>query len=503
MKAQFLGVLIAGLCLTPLQRIEAETIRLAASTPMPSYADPLVIDSGNGVIPAVFDALTIVDDDGRLLPSLAIGWNAVDDTTWHFQLRPDIRFSNGMPLDAALVAEYLSFLAAPDSLIFPIARETDSIVSARALDALTVEVSTRQSDAVLARKLSRIPIFPLSVWKEMGRTEFSKAPVGTGPYVISEWGAGGASGVTITQAGTSWRKIEQVETVEYIILTDPSSRLQSLLSDAVDIAAAIDVDSIPTAEAAGYRIRAQLGPMVLALAFHNCGEAGAAMKDLRVRKALTIGVDRQRIVESLMGSDESLIRQGGTPGILGYSTTLDPFDFDPEGAKVLLSEAGYAGDEPLVVGVFTGQFASDTLMYQLVAQYWSDIGVRSEIRRLAFPEYIRRMESMDWEGIDAMSAVWSHYQLGDVSRSLKRFAGAHPAPFFCAPELVDEVLATDAVLDEAERDAQLQSLMARLHDQVPSLPLVQYVSVVGHSPRLVEYTSRTGAILFEQMQLRD
>ncbi len=502
MNARLLSLFLIALCSLAPQS-GAETIRLAASTPMPSYADPLAIDSGNGLIPAIFDSLTVVDDDGTLTPSLALRWELVNATTWHFQLRPGVVFSNGVTLDAEIVADFLNFLASPEALIYPVVREADTIEGVRALGPLTIEVTTRRPDAVLARKLSRIPIIPIDVWKEMGRTEFSKAPVGTGPYVVDQWGAGGASGVTLTGAEGSWRRPKDVDTVEYVVLTDPSARLQSLLSNSVDISIAIDLDSISTVEEAGYRVRTQLGSIVLALALRNCDGARPVMQDVRVRQALTLAVDRRSIIESLMGSDEALIRQGGTPGLLGYNPDLAPLDFDPERAKALLNDAGFNYDDPLVVGVFTGQFLSDALIYQLVAQYWSAVGVKSEIRRLAFPEYIRRFESGDWDGIDIMSAVWSHYQLGDVSRSLKRYAGAHAAPLFCAPELVDDVFATDSETNEERRDQKLQDLMARLHNQVPSIPLARYVSVTAHSPRIVEFRSRTGAILFERIRVEE
>ena len=502
MKTRLLSIFLLGVCgLTPLHP-KAESVRLAASTPMPSYADPFAIDSGVGVIPAIFDALTLVDNDGTLQPALAMSWDIVNETTWQFQLRPGVAFSNGIPLDAEVVADQLNFLASPDALIFPIVSEVGTIESARALSPLTVEVVTRQPDAVLARKLSRIPIVPMDVWAEMGRTEFSKAPIGTGPYKIDRWGAGGASGVTMSRSERSWRQVEDVETVEYVILTDPSSRLQSLLSESVDISIAIDLDSIPAVEAAGYRVRTQLGPMVLALVFRNCAGANPLIKDVRVREALTVAVDRRRIIENLMGSGEPFVFQGGTPGVLGFNPALNSFDFNPERARALLRDAGFNSNKPLVVGVFTGQFLSDALIYQLVAQYWSAVGVQTEVRRMAFPEYIRRFESGDWEGIDLMSAVWSHYQLGDVSRSLKRFSGAHSAPLFCAPELVEDVIATDSEINEITRGEKLEGLMERLHNQIPSLPLVQYVSVSAYGPRIVEYKSRTGAILFEQMRLR-
>ena len=483
--------------------IAAQSVRLAASTPFSSYADPLAVDPGNGLIPAIFDALTIIERDGSIQPALAESWTATSDTTWQFRLRPGLIFHDGSPVNADVVSEYLAFLIEPESAAFFIATEVQSIVGVRKVDALTVDISTRQPDAILPRKLSRVPVLPLRIWREMGRLNFARAPVGTGPYKVAEWDNGGVSGATLTAVDTSWRPATQIRRVKYVVLPDPTTRLQSLLSGGVDIANSIDADAIPTVEAAGFRVSVQPGPINLAIAFHNCGAGDTPSKDLRVRQALAFSVDRQRIAEHLMSGITSVAAQGGTPGVFGYNADIEPYPFDPNAARTLLDSAGYDYDRKFVVAVFTGQFPSDALIFQQVAQDWTAIGVDVEFRRMAMPEYVRRLQAVEWDGIDAISAIWSHFQLGDISRALKQFSGAYHAPYFCSSELAAEVEATDAELDENTRKEKLQNLMARLHDLVPSLPLVQYVSVNALSPRVAEFKSRTGAILFEQMQIRD
>ncbi len=488
------------LCFAPIGG-SAETVRLAASTPLSSYADPLALDSGNGIIRSVFDGLTIIGSGGVVEPALALSWKATSDTTWEFKLRPDVQFHNGLPFTADTAVEFLNFLIEPESFAFPIAVEAQSIEGVRKLDPLTIEISTRNPDPVLPRKLSRIKMIPMQDWRERGRTAFSRQPVGTGPYSILEWDRGGSSGVVMTGAQNSWRPPEQIDRVEYIILSDASSRLQSLLSGAVDIANAIDPDAIPVVEASGYTVHRQLGPIVLAIAFHNCGDTSSPVTDIRVRRALAMAVDKKRIVEQLLSNTTEVADQGGVPGVFGYNPEIQPYPYDPDAARSLLTEAGFGQGLDLVIGLFSGQFPADTLIFQQMAQDWAAIGVDAELRRFAFPEFNRRATAADWEGIDAFSVPWSYYQHGEVSRTLKRFAGDYAGPYFCAPELLDDIAASDIEMDEQTREAMLQDLMARLHDLVPSLPLVRYVSINGLSPRVPEFKSNTGAILFGEMRV--
>ena len=449
----------------------------------------------------MFDGLTSLGSDGGVQPALALSWKTTSDTTWEFELRPDVEFHNGLLFTADTVVENLTFLIQPESFAYPNAVEAESINGVRKLGPLTIEITTRNPDPVLLRKLSRLKMIPMQIWREMGRTAFSRQPVGTGPYSILEWSRGGSSGVVMTGAQNSWRPPEQIDRVEYVILSDASSRMQSLLSGAVDIANAIDPDAIPVVEAAGFTVHRQLGPVVLAIAFHNCGERSSPVTDIRVRRALAMSVNKKRIVERLLDNTTVVADQGGVPGVYGYNPDIQPYPFDPDAARALLADAGFGEGLDLVVGLFSGQFPADTLIFQQMAQDWTAIGVNAELRRFAFPEFNRRAIAAEWDGIDAISVPWSYYQHGEVSRVLKRFAGDYVGPYFCAPELLDDIAAADVEMDEQVREKMLQDLMARLHDLVPSLPLVQYVSINGLSPRVPEFKSNTGAILFGEMRV--
>lgn len=479
--------------------VNAETLRLAAATSFLSYADPMMLDPGTGIIPSVFDGLTMVNQDGTVGPALAVSWTNTSETTWVFRLRPNVVFNDGSSFTADSVVDLLTFLSAPGAIAYPIAAEAKSISSVRKLDALSVEITTHRADGVLPRKISRIPMIPLNVWSELGRTAFSRQPVGTGPYKIEKWGRAGSSSVTMVGVETSWRAPDQIDRVEYVILPDPAARLQSLMSDAVDIAINIDPDSIPYLEGAGYTVQFQPGPINLALAFHNCGDTSSPITDRRVRVALNMAVDKKNIVDNLLSGTTEVATQGATPGVLGYNSSIKPYPYDPATARSLLEEAGYGDGLELVVGLFSGQFPLDSSIFLQVAQDWAAIGVQAELRPLAYTEYIRRAQAADWEGVDVISAVWSHFQYGDVSRALKRFAGDHAGPYFCAPELLDDIADSDTELDAQARQVLLEDLMARIHDMAPSLPLVRYGGINALSPRVPEFKSRTGAPQFERM----
>ena len=103
---------------------------------------------------AIFDNLTRVDGEGRVQPSLAVSWQALDSLTWRFRLREGVRFSNGEPFDGAAVAATISYITSEGAAGQSVAREFRGVKGARVIDRLTVEISTRVPMLVLPAKLA-------------------------------------------------------------------------------------------------------------------------------------------------------------------------------------------------------------------------------------------------------------------------------------------------------------------------------------------------------------
>ncbi len=270
-----LWITLAVLASSASGGVAAVTVRLAASTPLSAFADPLGLDTGTGILPTIMDGLTRIGPDGAVEPALAVSWRAESDTRWVFEIRPNVVFSDGTPCDAAAVAAYVNLLAGPDGRSAPIASEVDGIVGARALGPLTVEITTRAKDARLPRKLKRAHIFSTKAFAVMGRVAFAKSPIGTGPYRATAWAMGGSS-VTLVGVPTSWRAPEQIDRVEVKIIPDRSSRLHSLLADETDIASNLDPDSIETLNQAGLRAHVQAGPVSAGVSQRRRRGAGAS-----------------------------------------------------------------------------------------------------------------------------------------------------------------------------------------------------------------------------------
>ena len=143
-------------------------------------------------------------------------------------------------------------------------------------------------------------------------------------------------------------------------LGERTARVQALTSGQLDIAPALSVDNIAEVEGAGHRIDIVPSTNAIALALFNSAEsAHPALKDQRVRQALNYAVNKESMVQNLLGGHSKVSAQGATPNTFGYDPSLKPYAYDPDKAKKLLSEAGYGDGLKLVAEVVVGVYAGD------------------------------------------------------------------------------------------------------------------------------------------------
>lgn len=495
-------VLLIGFSVVPSPTVaQSASIHLTSSAPWRSYADPLADATGSPLLPAVFDALTTIEIDGTVRPALAESWHNDSGTVWTFKLRSNVSFSDGTPLDAEAVVECLSMLIGFAGQVYAPYLYTSEISGIRALSDNEIEITTHQKDARLDRKLSSVSIFSVSALKRLGRTEFSKSPIGTGPFTPESWSNDGTR-VVLKRVPTSWRVSPQVGQVEIAVVPDATARLQSLLSGGTDISANLDPDLIPTIEAAGFRVSVRPGPVILSLALITGDGAAQPLQDRRVRVALNMAIDRESISQHLLHSTMGPATQLGTHEALGYDPSIEPYAYDPDQAKKLLAEAGYPNGFDLTGTVMTGQFPADTLIFQQVVQDLDSIGVRMILGTLPVMEFIRRRSANTWDGIDAISTLLSHYRFGDISGAAELLSCNDPRSTFCDPTTHELLNRSHQEMNPVAREQLLKTANARLHHLAPLILISRYAAIDALSKRIAKFPSfPMGKMRFEQFEV--
>lgn len=347
----------AGTQPTPVGQL---TVALSAET---ESMDPALVyqNSGLSIINALFDPLLAIERDGTLSTGgLASGYQYVDDTHLLITLRSGITFHNGMPLTADDARFSLDRIRS-DALASGWAGNYTSITSVDVVDPLTIQITLAHPDATLLRNLDTVQIVSRGYWDQVGDAGFATAPVGTGPFTFGEWVKDDHTTLNANPAywAGSWKGWPLVQTVIFRVIPDAGTRVSELTTGGVDIIQDLSSDQLATLDGTG------ASPAYLDDAHHvelwidtlgpDAGSAGVAAADLSpnqrtalealakpdVRVALNMAIDRQLVVDTLLGGYGVPMTHLFVSGDIGYDASIPVYPYDPEGARAMLAAAGY------------------------------------------------------------------------------------------------------------------------------------------------------------------
>ncbi len=438
---------------------------------------------------ALFDGLTRLDAEGKLVPALAEDWEQVDAHTWRFQLRQDVRFTNGEEFNAAAVAATLAWLQSPEGRSTLIGNEVRGIVDVTTRGDYRIDITTATPDAILPQRMSAVMIVAPGAWQRLGPEGFAREPAGTGPYRMAEWD-NRRRRVRLERHPESWRP-PSVETLHLVALPDNAVRVQALRSGEVDLTL-VDIEDIEFLARQGFRVLHRPSMQVMALAFNTAREPPSPVRDLRVRQAINLAVNRQAIAEVLM---QGLVAPAGQPAARitpGHNPELPAYPYDPERARALLAEAGWEHGLELRIEAVTGTLPGASQIFQVVVQDLRRVGVNATLQLRPFSAWLR-----DYLGgttrADLFSLPWTAAPYNDPLRPIETYSCALRAAFFCEPEVMPAIAEIAAELDPERRTTLLQDLAVTLHDIAPALFLIEQIVIYATNERVehLEIANRT------------
>jgi len=456
----------------------------------------------------VFDALTHVDENARLIPGLAVSWRALDPTTWEFKLRRGVRFHDGSELTAEDVAFSIErTLQVPNGQFRPF---TQRIVAKEIPDPYTLRLKTAAPYAMVPYDLDSVFVVSKKAAAGARPEDFDsgKAMIGTGPFRFVRFARGDR--VELARNDRYWGGAPPWDKVTFrIVPTDPA-RLAGLLSGDLDL-----IEQVPTADLARIRGDSRLETAQKVswrtIFFYLdqrerapglTDKAGKPLarnpfRDIRVRRALSLAIDRQAIAQRLMDGAALPASNLVSPPVFGYAPDLKPDTHDLAGAKRLLAEAGYPDGFAMTLSATNNRYVNDEQIAQAVAQMFARAGIRARVEAFPVNVYLPRgargefaFAMLGWGSFSADLALRSLVATADAKKGF----GAFNWSGYSNPK-VDQLLERAfATVDEKAREALAREAMRTAMRDYAVVPLHHQVTTwamrkpLAYSPRTDEFT---------------
>ncbi|EHL97026.1 ABC transporter, substrate-binding protein, family 5 [Acetobacteraceae bacterium AT-5844] len=504
MKTRLLPALAVALLAAAPVGAQAQTLRVALSAET-TAADPhhYALTPNGSLRAHIYDALTDVDAKLSVAPSLAESWERRDDRTWVFKLRSGVTFSNGQPFTARdVVFSYCRVLNNKAELVSSFSRIVRRMEAVEAIGDNEVLIRTIVPEPLLLSDLGAIAILPHTLGRPQGATfsagdacggdaagpwpqqeEFNNgtAAIGTGPYRQVSWSR---SDTTVLQRNDRyWGPKPHWAEVRLTPITQAGPRMAALLAgdqDVIESPGTADLPRLrqnnqfaiataPTTRLIFIQLDAARDPSPFV-------EGPNALRDPRVRQALSLALDRKALLDRIMDGVATPAAQFLPDGMFGTIDGLPVLPHDPAKARALLAEAGYPNGFSMTFHATNNRYINDSRLAQAMVQMWQRIGVKVELSAMPSAAFFGRRGKREFS---AAMGGWStdagetlnFFRTWLSTTDMAKGLGTSNYGGWSDAEFDRDVNAALVEMDPPARARLLQAAGRRALEQMPVIPV--------------------------------
>ncbi|MBR0645512.1 ABC transporter substrate-binding protein [Plastoroseomonas hellenica] len=490
-RLRFCAALLAGLALTSTALAQTLTIGLAnpVNTVDPHFTNTTANFALSG---HVFETLIARDARNRLVPGLAESWVPAGETVWEFRLRPGITWHDGRPFTADDVAFTIARVPHVQGSAGGYSGAVRTITRAEVVDAATIRFHSAQPNPLLPNELSTVQIISRHAGTDANPPDYNsgRAMIGTGPYRFIHYRPG--EGAAFQRNDAYWRGAEPWARVNYRFIANDGARTAAVLAGDVDVIEQVPGNDLPRlrrdprvsiAEISGIRLIylqadfSRQGGDVPGVTDNNGQRlARNPFLDLRVRRALSIAIDRHALAERIMSGTAVPTGQWLPEGSYSHNPAVGVPAFDPGQARRLLAEAGFPQGFRMVLTTPNDRYPGDAATAQAVAQFWTRIGVRTEVESLPWSSYQTRGRQQEFGfrlGGWGSSTGEASYLLRNVIGTYDRARGWGTPNYgrYSNPALDAMTSRAIATMDDEMRETLLREAVQAAAEDLGMLPL--------------------------------
>lgn len=445
---------------------------------------------------------------GKLVPGLATDWKVdpKDNKKWVFHLRKGVKFHDGSAFTADTVIWNLDKVLAEKSVQFDAKQSAQvrgripSIASYRKIDENTVEITTKEIDALFPYQLPWFLISSPTQWEKLGKdwNKVAGQPSGTGPFKLDKL-VPRERAELVKNAGY-WDKSRVAKTDRIVLLPIPDAmtRANALLNGQVDIIETPPPDVLPQLKSGGFRIVQNVTPHVWP--YHFSTLPGSPWTDIRVRKAANLAIDRSAVVKLMSGLATPAKGQLDQTSPW-FGKPIFKIGYDLAAARALMAQAGYSQAKPLKAKVIIAQGGTGQMlslpMNEFVQQSLAEVGIQVTFEVVELENLYRHWRSgaaADMNAGKGITAINLGYVTADPFYAITRFADSrYVAPNgvnwggYNNPKVdaaIDQIRTT---FDTKKQDGLLAFVHQTMVDDALMLWVVHDVNPHALSPKVKEF----------------
>ncbi|MFE9445094.1 ABC transporter substrate-binding protein [Streptomyces sp. NPDC006602] len=469
-------------------RADGRTLRVVLTQEPPTLEPCEASLTGTGVVVRSNITEPLVERDptsGELNPLLATGWKQIAPRTWTFDIRSGVTFQDGAPF-AAQDAAFSIGRAVNSDLACNVEGYVfgDEDLEVKAVNDDRLTVTTAKPDPILPLRLSFVEIVP--------RTTDTKAkvrvPIGTGPFAVRSWQPGAA--ISLDRFDDYWGKAPDFARARYVWRSDASVRAAMIDKGEAEIAVALDpmeaekdtTVAYPNNETTALRLDGREAPL----------------DDIRVRRAIDLAVDREGIIDALLGGLAEPAGQLVPPGVVGHSDEIEPPRQNVAEARALVREAtadGVPTDRQITLVARNGMFSGVSETAEALQYQMQEIGLNVRVRMADTATQLQYQLRPLPQNVGPIALLIMHgNQAGDAAFTTSQYLLSDGPQSTFGTKALDRRIAAAGALSGEKRQEAFAGLLTEQNESVVQYAHIAHMNGLLGLSRSIRYepNSATG-----------
>ncbi len=480
-----------GASTTAAARTEAktETITIGVPSLQEAFVDPHWAVGGL-IFPlmwAIAEFLYTPNQDNKFVPNLATGFDlSADKLTWTFKLRDGVKMHDGSAFTANDVKTAVDRVV-KDATMTHLANFKSFVTGATVVDPLTVAIATNKPYATCV--VDMVPPIATDYYNTVGDAKFKTNPVcaGAWKFVSQELNANVKyerfDDYFDPARKPNWKKLV------YAIVPDESSRVAGIQTGTLDIAYGLTgatADGLKGDSKVKINENKGTGLGYCMMYDNNFPDVPSPLKDIKVRKALLMAIDRDSIAKTLYKGYAQTATSNVPTVTPGFNPDTKAVPYDPDGAKKLLAEAGQSNlSFTLNTYAATSTLPDIQKLAETIIAFWSAIGVKATLNVADSATILPQWRNKQLKGAGMIAGPTSFYIEPTRLTAQSFFWSKAPYTTIVGDTKVDDWVAQlNGELDADKRAAIGREMGDYLDEQLYGLPIILVSSLVATGPNV-------------------